>query len=595
MPALPRYLRAAPAALAAALIVAPAAHASSYGPAMSAADVRSMQTQGVREIVVKRAPGVSAAQQAAIRAQAGVRYAGPGPLPGTELDQAPAGQLAAAVGKLERDSQVQYAEPNGVVHATSTPNDPYFSQQWALQNTGQSVNGDGGTAGDDIGASYVWPYSTGSGVTVAVVDTGVDATAPDLSGQLVPGYSWVNADADTQDENGHGTHVSGIIAAAQNNGVGVSGVAPGAHVMPLQALDASGGGTDTDVAAAFNYAGDNNVPIVNASLGGTTPSQVVEQAIAAHPNTLYVVAAGNDGTDNDSPSTPFYPCDLTEANVICVGASDQNDQPASFSDYGPNSVDLFAPGVNILSTWLSSGGYAQYAYGDGTSMSTPMVSATLALMLARNPSLSAAQLKSDLLASVDPEPQLAGESVSGGELDAAAAVALAGGDRPYAAPGNRVRPVVSGSDAVGATLTVSAGSWSRAPTGYAYQWERCWIGLCVPIAGATSASYTVASSDTGASLYAVVTAGNAAGSTQATSTGAAQPPGTPASSPPPATSPASSGIKAATPSPPRRRSTRRRAGKRKVRVHRTRQRSRRPTSKRRKAAVKSRSGRSARS
>ena len=263
-------------------------------------------------------------------------------------------------------------------------------------------------------------------MTVAVVDTGVDATAPDLMGQLVPGYSWVNGNTDTQDEDRYGTHVSGIIAAVQNNGIGVSGVAPGAHVMPLQALDSSGNGTDVDVAAAFNYAGNAGVPIVNASLGSSSPSQAIEQAIAAHPNTLYVVAAGNSGTDNDNPSTPFYPCDLTEANVICVGASDQNDQAASFSNYGPTSVDLFAPGVNVLSTWLSNGGTAQYAYADGTSMATPMVSATLALMLSRESSLSAAQLKSDLLQSVDQEPQFAGESSSGGDLDAAAAVALAG-------------------------------------------------------------------------------------------------------------------------------------------------------------------------
>ena len=517
MPTLPTTLRAIGAALAAALVVAPAAHASIYGPAMSAADVRSMQAEGVREIVVKRATGVSASAQAAIRAQAGVTYAGPGPLPGTELDRAPAGQLAAAVAKLGSDSQVQYAEPDGVVHAASTPNDPYYSLQWALQNTGQSVNGERGTAGDDIGASYVWPHSTGAGVTVAVVDTGLDATAPDLQGQTVPGYDFVGGDTDTQDQNGHGTHVSGIIAAAQNNGVGVSGVAPGAKVMPLRVLDASGSGTDTNVAAAFNYAGNANVPIVNASLGATAPSQVIEQAIAAHPNTLYVVAAGNDGTDNDNPGTPFYPCDLTEANVICVGATDQNDQPASFSDYGPTSVDLFAPGVDILSTWLSSGGYAEYAYADGTSMATPMVSATLALMLARNPSLSAAQLKSDLLASVDQEPQLAGESVSGGELDAATAVAMAGGDQPYAAPGSRSRPVVSGAGTPGSPLTVSTGGWSRAPSAYTYQWMRCWVSLCLPVPGATSPAYTPGAGDTGASLYATVTARNAAGSTQAIS------------------------------------------------------------------------------
>jgi thermitase len=588
----PANLRAAVATLAAALVFAPAAHASSFGPAISTAQVRSMQAQGVREIVLDRRPGVSAAQLDTLRAQAGVTYLGPGPLPGTELDRAPAGQLAGAVARLEGQALLTYAQPDGEVQATATPNDPYFSQQWALQNTGQAVDGMSGTAGDDIGASYVWPHATGAGVTVAVVDTGADATAPDLQGQLVTGYSWLNGDTDTQDENGHGTHVSGIIAALQNNRVGVSGVAPGAHVMPLQVLDASGSGTDTNVAAAFDYAGSHGIAVVNASLGSTSPSAVIEQAIAANPDTLYVVAAGNDGTDNDDQSTPFYPCDYTLPNLICVGASDQNDQPASFSDYGANSVDLFAPGVNILSTWLSSGGTAQYAYADGTSMATPMVSATLALMLSRNASLSVAQLKADLLASVDQEPQFAGESISGGELDAAAAVALAGGDAPYAAPGNRARPVVSGAATAGSTLTVSTGSWSRAPTGYAVQWDRCWLGLCLPIAGATSASYTVSATDVGGvSLYAVVTATNSAGSTQAISTNAPPQAAVPPASSPSASSPAAGGA-APAPAAPASRPTKK---KRKTRVHATRQRRHRAKTKRRKKPAKSRSGRSARS
>jgi subtilisin family serine protease len=601
---MPANLRAAAAALAAGLIFVPAAHASSLGPAMSAAQVRSMQVQGVREIVLDRRPGVSEAQLDELRAQAGVTYVGPGPLPGTELDRASSGALAGAVAQLESQPEVAYAEPDGEVHATATPDDPYFSQQWALQNSGQTVDGTSdtsGTAGDDIGASYVWPHATGSGVTVAVVDTGADTTAPDLAGQLVPGYSWINGDTDTQDLDGHGTHVSGIIAAVQNNGIGVSGVAPGAHVMPLQALDSSGNGTDADVAAAFNYAGAEGVAIVNASLGSSTPSQAIEQAIAAHPNTLYVVAAGNSATDNDSPSTPFYPCDLTEANVICVGASDQNDQPASFSNYGPTSVDLFAPGVNILSTWLSSGGHAQYAFADGTSMAAPMASATLALMLSRNSSLSAAQLKGDLLQSVDQEPQLAGRASSGGELDAAAAVALAGGDAPYAAPGNRVRPVLSGAATVGSTLTVSTGSWSRAPAGYAYQWERCWLGICLPVAGATHATYTLTSGDAGASFYAMVTATNAAGATRAMSieSNGMQPP---APSSPSTSAPSGGGGPAATGSGSghsTRKSTGRKGRRRKVRVNATRrrrdaQRHRAPVKRTRKA-VKSRSGRSARS
>jgi thermitase len=429
--------RAAVAALAVALTFAPAATASTiHGTAMSAADIRTMQTQGIREVIVERQDGVSAAEQAGLRARAGVSYVGPGPLPNTEIDEAPAGQLTAAVASLERDPQVQYAEPNGEIHVASAPNDPYFGVQWGLSNTGQSIQGTSGTRGDDVGALSAWRYSTGTGVTVAVVDTGVDPTAPDLAGQTVAGQSFLGGvqGTPTPDQNGHGTFVSGEIAAVQNNGVGVTGVAPGAKVMPLQALDANGSGSVNDVAAAFNYAGQNGARIVNASLGAATTSQTLEQSIADNPNTLYVVAAGNNGTNNDDSSTPFYPCNLPEANVICVGATDQTDRPASFSDYGAANVDLFAPGVNIASTW--TGG--RYVYASGTSMAAPMVSGTLALMLAGNPSLTTAQLKADLLASVNPVPQLAGLAVTGGVLDAAAAVAAVtprGAPAPSPSPG----------------------------------------------------------------------------------------------------------------------------------------------------------------
>jgi thermitase len=506
-------LVAGPAVLAVGLIAAPVAHASaSYGPAMSAAQVRSIQAEGVREIIVKRQPDLSAAGQAALRAQAGITYEGPGPLPNTELDQAPAGDLAGAVATLKRDPAVQYAEPNGEVSAASTPNDPYFGLQWALSNTGQSVLGTSGTPGDDIGATYAWTHASGASVTVAVVDTGVDLTAADLAGRLVPGQDYVSPSNAAQDQNGHGTHVAGIIAADQNNFTGVSGVAPAAEVMPLRVLDSNGSGTLDAVAAAFNYAGQHNVRIVNASLGGPGTSQALADAITSNPNTLYVVAAGNDGANDDDPSSPFYPCDIPAANLICVGASDQNDQPASFSDYGATSVDLFAPGVNILSTYLT--GSPPYAYLSGTSMATPMVSGTLALMLSHNPSLSAAQLKSDLLASADPAPQLSGLSVTGGELDAAAAVAMAGGDAPYAAPGDRGVPTVTGNAAVGGTLSTSQGSWSRRPTSYAYQWRRCVQGTCVPIPGATSATYSLTGGDAGTTVDVIVTASNAVGSTQ---------------------------------------------------------------------------------
>jgi subtilisin family serine protease len=535
-------LCAAPAAGASA--GTPTARASAtYGPAMSTREIRAIQAQGVREIIVKRDPGLSATQQAAVRSQAGISYVGPGPLPNTEVDRAPTGRLAAAVAALRQDPQVQYAEPNGQMHATAIPNDAYFSYQWALENTGQYVWDTSGTPGDDIGALYAWPHSTGTGVTVAVVDTGADYTAPDLSGRLLTGHDYLDPTNNAQDQNGHGTHVAGIIAADQNNNIGVSGVAPSASLVPLRVLDASGSGSLTDVATAFADAGQAGYPIVNASLGGSWTSQTLTDAVTGHPNTLYVVAAGNDGANNDDPASPFYPCDIPAANLICVGASDQNDQPAYFSNYGATNVDLFAPGVNILSTY--PGGYA---YDDGTSMATPMVSGTLALMLAHNPSLTAAQLKSDLLASVDQSPQLAGLAVTGGELDAAAAVAAAGGDTPYAAPGNREAPQVLGATTVGATLSADTGSWSRLPTAYAYQWQRCVLGACQAVPAATGASYTLGAGDYGATFNVAVTASNAAGSTRAVSAATAAV-GTPTPTPGPVSAPAASPATAPAPTP----------------------------------------------
>ena len=373
-----RSPRAAITALLVAAIAAPAAAASTLpGPAMSAADIHAMQAQGVREVIVERKAGVTAAERAKLRARAGVSYAGRGPLPNTEIDRAPAGRLEAVVATLARDPQVQYAEPNGEVHTTSTPNDPYVGLQWGLSNTGQSVLGTSGTPGDDIGATSAWSHSTGVGVTVAVVDTGVDPTVPDLTGQTVAGQSFFNGvpGTPTQDQNVHGTFVSGIIAAIQNNGAGVTGVAPGAKVMPLQALDANGSGSIGDVAAAFNYAGHNGVRIVNASLGAAATSQTLEQSIADNPNTLYVVAAGNGDAHQigyDVDTTPYYPCDLPEANVICVGATDQNDRPASFTNYGAASVDLFAPGVNIASpARLSGWGAALRVRWSGSGTASP--------------------------------------------------------------------------------------------------------------------------------------------------------------------------------------------------------------------------------
>jgi subtilisin family serine protease len=280
-------------------------------------------------------------------------------------------------------------------------------------------------AGADIHAPRAWALSRGAGVTVAVVDTGADLGHEDLAGQFAAGgHDWVDGDNDPSDANGHGTHVSGTIAAVPDNGLGITGVAPAAKILPLRALDATGSGSMSNVAAAMEYAGDHGARIVNASLGGPY-SQAVSDAIAAHPNTLYVVAAGNSAADDDDPAHASYPCALRLANVLCVGASDESDQPASFSNHGVTSVDLYAPGTDIVSTYADSPD--SYALLSGTSMATPTAAGVAALALATNPGASAEQVRSALISTVDPRAALANLCVSGGRLDAPAAVARLAG------------------------------------------------------------------------------------------------------------------------------------------------------------------------
>ena len=363
------------------------------------------------EIVVARQPGLSAAERADVLADAGVELERTLPLRDTEVVSAPAGERADALAALRADPGVRWAEPNRPRSIAST--DPYWPRLWGLENTGQTVLGASGVADADIDAPEAWKLTKGRGVTVAVVDTGV-AAHPDLS--VVPGWDFVDDDADPVDGHGHGTHVSGTIAAAEN-GRGVIGVAPQARIMPIRVLDDSGRGSSADSAAGFAFAGDHGARIVNASLGASDFSYAERDAIRDHPGTLYVVAAGNSGRDVDTQ--PSYPCAYDLPNILCVGASDQSDRPASFSNRGAAGVDLHAPGVSILSTYKGS----SYAYMDGTSMATPHAAGAAALLLARAPALDTDSLKRTLMDSADPVAALAGLSRTGGRLNAAAALA----------------------------------------------------------------------------------------------------------------------------------------------------------------------------
>jgi thermitase len=384
--------------------VALALPASAFG-----ADPGSPQTlenQGVTELIVKRDAGLSASERSEVRTDAGARLVHIMRLPNTEVVRVPEGQLVEALDKLNADPRVQYAEPDAPVKASSL--DALFGSQWSLLAPSFGTGG--------IDAVDAWAQSTGSGQTVGIADTGVDSTVTDLSGQVLGGYDFVAGDADPSDEEGHGTHVSGIVAAIKDNNVGIAGVAPSAKLLEARVLDENGEGTMSDLADGFDYLGDQGVRIVNASLGGPASTQTLSDAIANHPNTLFIVAAGNNGQNNDS--TPTYPCALSLDNVLCVGATDETDTMAYFSNYGAQSVDLFSPGVDIVST-LMGGSFQGW---DGTSMATPEVTGTAADVLAANPSLTTAELKQVLMSSVDHLGWAASRSVSGGRLNALQAV-----------------------------------------------------------------------------------------------------------------------------------------------------------------------------
>ncbi len=295
------------------------------------------------DIIVQRQPGLDRKERRELRADAGVKLVSELGVERTELVEPKDGDVAEAVAELRADDDVVYAAPDRRMHATSAPIAFTWPTLWGLEDPFDDT---------DIDAFAAWQRSVGTGVTVAVVDTGIKADHPELASQIavnageepgngidddgdgyiddVAGWDFTGTeDNDPQDGNGHGTHVAGTIAAA-NTGAPVIGVAPEAKILPLRALDDSGDGWSSDIADAFDYAGDLGVKIVNASLGGDVDDPYLNSVIADHPDTLYVVAAGNAGKDDDIPSEASYPCASPEDNLLCVGASDTHDKRAFF-------------------------------------------------------------------------------------------------------------------------------------------------------------------------------------------------------------------------------------------------------------------------
>lgn len=349
------------------------------------------------------------------------------------------------------DTVIAGANPSSSGIIPETPDDPYYPQKWGLDNTGQAVNGKApGVRDADIDASEAWSVTTGNADTVvAVVDSGVDITHPDLRNNIwtnpdeipnngedddnngyvddVNGWDFINNDNtvfDSASLDEHGTHVAGIIAAEGNNGIGVTGVAWRTKIMPVKFISGSSGSVSNaikalDYAVAEGAKISNNSWVCNNCPADPALSQSLYNAIDAadDSNHLFLAAAGNYGTNSDV--TPYYPAGYELPNIVSVAATDNNDTLASFSNYGATSVDLAAPGVDVYST-LPGG----YGFREGTSMATPHVSGVAALLKSKSPGLNHLQIKDRILEGAERKEALSSKAATGGRLNAAKALGL---------------------------------------------------------------------------------------------------------------------------------------------------------------------------
>jgi thermitase len=284
----------------------------------------------------------------------------------------------AIMASLQRTGLFEYVERDQYAHtAAEIPNDPGFASEWHLSK---------------IQGPLAWSVTTGSpAVVVAVIDTGVYATHPDLESNMAPGWNFVKSNSDTSDVLGHGTAVAGTIAAAGNNGIGVAGVSWQSRMMPLVVVDENDLAAYSDIAGAIQYAADRGVRVMNISVGGSVPSLTLQSAVDYAWGKGAIIFAS---AMNNSASDPYYPAACN--HVMAVSATDSNDHLASFSNYG-NWIAISAPGDSILTTTNGGG----YAYWFGTSFASPIVAGVAALSLSINPSLTNAELLTILETSAD--------------------------------------------------------------------------------------------------------------------------------------------------------------------------------------------------
>lgn len=297
---------------------------------------------------------------------------------------------------------IETAETDGIgsVHSGPTPNDPYFSQQYYLSNTGQTIGGMPGLRGADAHVQAAWEYSTGSPqVIVAVLDTGVSESHPDLIGKLVPGQNFTvsppNANTDDSWFISHGTGCAGIIAASTNNGIGIAGVSWRSLIMPIKVANTFGASSESQCANGLLWAVDHGAKVASISLGFSTGSSFFASSVqyALSSNVVVCASAGN------TPGAPVaYPARFP--NVVSVGATDNRDDLATFTSTGPE-LFMCAPGVDILTTWDTTSNPNSYVYEIGTSFACPVVAGVASLIIAARPTLTNEQVRFVLLLTAD--------------------------------------------------------------------------------------------------------------------------------------------------------------------------------------------------
>lgn len=346
------------------------------------------------------------------------------------VELAPGEDPQEAAAEYQASGAVEVAEPDYILTKSVSPNDPQIGYQWHL---GQSA------ADHDIDAPEGWDIRhDATNIIVAIIDTGARLTHQDLAPNLwvntreipgngidddgdgyiddVHGINAITGSGNPTDDDGHGTHVAGIIGGAGNNGVGISGVAWKVQLMPLKFMGADGSGYTTDAIECMNYAIKMGAKVINASFGSSSYSGSMQTAMnsARNAGIVFVAAAGNESANNDT--TPSYPANYSGDNLVSVAATTSNDQfETLYSNYGATTVDIAAPGTQIYSCGYSADD--SYVYMSGTSMATSVVSGVVALMRAQFPSDTAAQIVQRLLAAADPLPSLAGKCVSGGRVN----------------------------------------------------------------------------------------------------------------------------------------------------------------------------------